>query len=74
LNLGAVELSLDQLLGLRKGSEVSFELPEKFEATLDVDGKPWARCEAKRVDGCLVLGIIQTIWQDSGRGGVFISQ
>jgi|GEM_PF-4035423 len=42
LNIGTVELSLDDLLMLRPGMTISFEKPTHFQATVEVGGQPWA--------------------------------
>ena len=43
LELGDIEMGLDDALTLRKGMEIKCELPEEFEAALSYNGAHYAK-------------------------------
>lgn len=57
LSLGAIELTLDDLLRLRPGMCIEFDAPESFEGMLVVDGAPWLEARVALEDRLLKVTI-----------------
>ena len=42
LNLGGIELTVDQITRLRPGTSIEFQMPKATEAILRLNGRDWA--------------------------------
>ncbi len=57
LDLGSVEIDLEDVVAMRPGARYSFERPACFDATLRIEGKPWASARLEVCDDVVSLQI-----------------
>ncbi|MBN8550216.1 MAG: FliM/FliN family flagellar motor switch protein [Deltaproteobacteria bacterium] len=64
LSLGAIEMSLEDLLLLRPGMCIEFEAPEVFDGMIMVNGVPWLEAEVKLHERSLTVKVASTALSD----------